>query len=216
MASDAPPGDCRRHASRLVSPVTGRRVMTLAHADAELKPLADLSALDLSHIPGDDGWPLVGNTFRLLADLKGEVERMAARYGPVYRSRAFGMRIVTLLGPEANEFVLFDRQKLFSSAQAWNPFLERLFPRGLMLLDFDEHRIHRKALSVAFKTEPMRAYLDGLNAGIAKGVAEWPKGDMLFYPAVKQLTLDLAATSFFGRELGRDMDALKRAFVDMV
>ena len=87
-----------------------------------------------------------------------------------------------------------------------------------MLLDFDEHRIHRKALSVAFKTEPMKAYLDGLNAGIAAGVAGWLRqpGEMLFYPAIKQLTLDLAATSFFGRELGADSEPLKRAFVDMV
>ena len=190
--------------------------MTLAHAGVEMAPLAEPSAADLSHIPGDDGLPFFGNTFRLLADPKGEVERLAQRYGPVYRSRAFGLRITTLLGPEANEFVLFDRQKLFSSAQGWNPFLGKLFPRGLMLLDFDEHRIHRKALSVAFKSEPMRAYLAGLNASIAKGVAGWGGRDMLFYPAIKQLTLDLAATSFFGRELGPDMDALKRAFIDMV
>ncbi|MDE3175201.1 MAG: cytochrome P450 [Pseudomonadota bacterium] len=192
--------------------------MSLAHADATPKPSADLAAVDLSHIPGEEGWPLVGNTFRLLADPKGEVARMAARYGPVYRTRAFGLRTIALLGPEANEFVLFDRQKLFSSAQGWNPLLERLFPRGLMLLDFDEHRVHRKALSVAFKAEPMRAYLAGLNAGIARGVADWRArpGEMLFYPAIKQLTLDLAATSFFGRELGPDMEALKRAFVDMV
>ena len=190
--------------------------MTLAHAGVERAPLAEPTAADLSHIPGDDGLPFFGNTFRLLADPKGEVERLAQRYGPVYRSRAFGLRITTLLGPEANEFVLFDRQKLFSSAQGWNPFLGKLFPRGLMLLDFDEHRIHRKALSVAFKTEPMRAYLAGLNASIAKGVAGWGGRDMLFYPAIKQLTLDLAATSFFGRELGPDMDALKRAFIDMV
>ena len=114
--------------------------------------------------------------------------------------------------------MLFDRQKLFSSAEGWNPFLGRLFPRGLMLLDFDMHRIHRKALSVAFKAEPMKAYLDGLNAGIAAGVAGWLRqpGEMLFYPAIKQLTLDLAATAFFGRDLGADSEPLKRAFVDMV
>ncbi len=173
---------------------------------------------DLRHIPGEDGWPVVGITLRLLADPKGEVERLAARHGHVYRSRAFGVRSVNLLGPDANEFVLFDRHKTFSSRQGWNPFLGKLFPRGLMLLDFDEHRVHRKALSVAFKTEPMKAYLDGLNAGIARGVSGWlaRSGEMLFYPAVKQLTLDLAATSFFGRELGADAEPLKRAFIDMV
>src|SRR5579875_1249066 len=108
--------------------------------------LPEPSARDLAHIPGEDGWPLVGNTFRLLADPKGEPERLAARYGLVHRNRAFGLRNVALLGPDANELVLFDRNKLFSSARGWGPFLGRLFPRGLMLLDFDEHRLHRKAL----------------------------------------------------------------------
>ena len=49
--------------------------------------------------------------------------------------------------------------------------LDRLFPRGLMLLDFDEHRLHRKALSVAFKSGPMKSYLGDLDRGIAARVA---------------------------------------------
>jgi cytochrome P450 len=41
-------------------------------------------------------------------------------------------------------------------------------------------------------------------------------GEMRFYPAVKQLTLELAASSFLGKELGADFEALKRALVDML
>jgi hypothetical protein len=67
----------------------------------------------LVHIPGDTGWPLVGHTLVLLSDPKGFVERRAERYGPVYRSHAFGQSNISLLGPEANEFVLLDSQKLF-------------------------------------------------------------------------------------------------------
>ncbi len=194
--------------------------MTLA-TRLEATPAAALrepSLADLSHIPGDDGAPIVGHTLRLLADPKGEIERRAARYGLIIRSRSFGHRNITLLGPDANEFVLFDRNRLFSSAQGWNPFLERLFPRGLMLLDFDEHRLHRKALSVAFKSEPLKAYFAGLNAGISSQMAVWAKapGEIQIYPAMKALTLDLAANAFFGRDLGVDREPLKRAFVDMV
>ena len=36
------------------------------------------------------------------------------------------------------------------------------------------------------------------------------------YPAMKQLTLDLAATSFLGAEIGPEVDEITRAFVDMV
>ena len=87
-----------------------------------------------------------------------------------------------------------------------------------MLLDFDEHRLHRRALSVAFKSGPMKSYLAALDTGIAARVAQWKAnpGQMQFYPAMKQLTLDLAATSFLGAGIGPEVDDITRAFVDMV
>jgi cytochrome P450 len=96
--------------------------------------------------------------------------------------------------------------------------MDRVFPRGLMMMDYDEHRLHRRALSVAFKAGPMQAYLHALNTGIAARVANWraTPGQMLFYPAMKQLTLDLAATSFLGTGIGPESEGLARAFVDMV
>src|ERR1700730_17708139 len=172
----------------------------------------------LAHIPGDEGWPIIGRTLSILADPKGEVERMSAKYGLVYRSHVLGETSITMLGPEANELVLFDQAKLFSSTHGWAIVLGRLFPRGLMLLDFDEHRLHRRALSVAFKSGPMKSYLTQLDAGIAKRVARWKAkpGPVLFYPEMKQLTLDLAATSFLGADIGPEVDEITRAFVDMI
>jgi len=193
---------------------------SIAH---DRKPLAAAAIPDpplgaLAHIPGTDGWPLVGNTLKLLADPKGAVERFAQEYGPVYRSYAFGGRMISLLGPEANEFVLLDQDKLFSSTHGWGRVLGLLFPGGLLLLDFDEHRLHRKALSVAFKTGPMKSYLENLNRGIASGIAGWTETspNLRFYPAIKQMTLDLAAVSFLGAEMGPDVQAINRAFIDMI
>jgi cytochrome P450 len=172
----------------------------------------------LTHIPGDEGWPLIGKTLHVLADPKGFIEKNAARYGLVYRTHMFGETSISLLGPEANELVLFDQAKQFSSTHGWGSILGRLFPRGLMLLDFDEHRLHRRALSVAFKSGPMKSYLTDLDRGIAARVAQWKAkpGEMLAYPAMKQLTLDLAATSFLGAEIGPEVNEITRAFVDMV
>jgi cytochrome P450 len=172
----------------------------------------------LTHIPGDEGWPLIGKTLAVLADPKGHVEQHARKYGLVYRTHLFGETSLSLLGPEANELVLFDQAKLFSSSLGWGRILGLLFPRGLMLLDFDEHRLHRRALSVAFKSGPMKSYLAELDTGIAARVEQWKArpGPMLFYPAMKQLTLDLAATSFLGAGIGPEVEEITRAFVDMV
>ncbi|MBV9564894.1 MAG: cytochrome P450 [Bradyrhizobium sp.] len=172
----------------------------------------------LTHIPGDEGWPIIGKTLDVLADPKGHIEGNAKKYGLVYRSHIFGETSLVLLGPDANELVMFDTAKQFSSALGWGRILDLLFPRGLMLLDFDEHRLHRRALSVAFKAGPMKSYLAELDKGIARRVAEWKArpGEMLMYPAMKQLTLDLAATSFLGADIGPEVDQITRAFVDMV
>lgn len=172
----------------------------------------------LTHIPGDEGWPFIGKTLEVLADPKGHIEKNAAKYGLCYRSHLFGETSIVLLGPDANELVMFDQAKQFSSEHGWGRILGLLFPKGLMLRDFEEHRVHRRALSFAFKSEPMKSYLTELDKGIAARVAKWKArpGEMLIYPAMKQLTLDLAATSFLGADIGPEVDEINRAFVDMV
>lgn len=194
----------------LASPAPHAPAPQFTHWSQRLDPAA------IAHIPGDGGPPVIGNTFRMLADPHAFADRMIAQYGQVYRNRAFGGWAVMLCGPEANELVLFDREKIFSSEQGWGPLLDRLFPRGLMLLDFDKHRADRRALSIAFKPEPMRHYTGALNRGIAERVQKWGAGPMRFYPAIKELSLDLAADSFLGLPWGPEADKINRAFVDMV
>ncbi len=194
---------------------------TLApHQPAELAPAhwteGTPSDEALAHIPGEAGWPIVGNTFKMLSDPHGQTRRMIEKYGRVYKSKAFGGWNVALIGAEANEMVLMNRDKVFSSEQGWGPVLDKLFPRGLMLIDFDHHRADRRALSIAFKPGPMRHYAGSLNRGIAKRLDEWGTGEMQFYPAIKELTLDLAADSFIGIPWGPEADRINRAFVDMV
>lgn len=170
---------------------------------------------DIAHIPGEAGLPLIGHTFTQIGDPHGFAKRMVETYGKVYKVKAFGGWNVSLIGADANELVLFNKDKIFSSEQGWGPVLDQLFPRGLMLIDFDHHRIDRRALSIAFKPQPMKHYCGALNSGIAREVAGW-EGPMQFNPAIKSLTLDLAADSFLGIPWGPEADKINTAFVDMV
>ena len=171
---------------------------------------------DIGYVPGRDGWPLIGTTLEQLKDPHAFTKKMVGEFGQVYRTNSFGGRFVQLVGPEANELVLFDRDKVFSSEQGWGPVLNLLFPRGLMLMDFEKHRMDRRTLSIAFKPEPMKLYANALNEGISKRVAEWSGKSFAFYPAIKQLTLELAAASFLGIPWGPEADKINKAFVDMV
>lgn len=170
---------------------------------------------DLQHIPGENGPPVIGTTLRVLRDPSGYGAHLVKKYGKVARVNSFGNPTIVMVGAEANELVLFDRDKLFSSEQGWGPVLNLLFPRGLMLMDFDHHRIDRRALGIAFKPEPMRNYVHDMNAVFSNGLKQW-SGHTTVFPAIKQITLDIAASAFLGVPLGAEADRINTAFVDMV
>ena len=54
----------------------------------------------------------------------------AAKYGLVYRSHIFGETSLVLLGPDANELVLFDQARQFSSSLGWGRFSACCFRAG--------------------------------------------------------------------------------------
>src|SRR5439155_1802207 len=115
------------------------------------------------------------------------------RYGPVSWSRILGMRIVSAFGPDATGAVLVNRDKAFCSGEGWGPFIDRFFHRGLMLLDFAEHHHHRRIMQQAFTAERLRGYLAQMHPVIGAGVPRWQPGERFrLYPALKQLTLDIA------------------------
>ena len=173
------------------------------------------SASQLDHIPGENGLPVIGNTLKMLKDPVAYGERMFHDYGPVFRAHVFGDWNVTLLGAEANELLMRNKGKVFSNKQGWGPFLDELFPGGLMLQDFEEHRINRRTLAVAFATGPLESYSTALGEGMAREISTW-RGDIRFYPNIKHLALLLAAQSFVGIPWGAEAKKINEAFVGTV
>nr|WP_217908014.1 cytochrome P450 [Parasphingorhabdus flavimaris] len=170
----------------------------------------------MAHIPGENGIPIFGTTLKVIKDPIGFGKYMFDRYGSVYRTYSFGKQNVMLLGADATEMVMFNKDKIFSSEQGWGPVLNNLFPRGLMLMDFERHRADRKALSVAFKPGPMKHHCQVLGTGILERVAEWGDTEFEFYPAIKSLSLDTAASAILGIPWGPEADKINKAFVDEV
>ncbi|MCC4309574.1 cytochrome P450 [Alcanivorax marinus] len=180
-------------------------------------PLARVpSGSPLKPVPGDPGWPLIGNTLSSMRDPIGMMRGRYDRYGPVSWTSLFGLRMVQMLGPDANQFVLLNRDNLFSNHGGWDFFIGPFFHRGIMLLDFEEHRWHRRIMQQAFTKPALQGYLERMGPRIEDGLATWPDGPVKVLPRVKQLTLDLATDVFMGSELGPRAERINRAFVDTV
>ena len=168
-------------------------------------------------IPGDGGLPLLGYTLDIARGRMFTDMARYDRYGPVSWIRAFGMKIVTVGGPDAAGDVLQNRDRAFASGPGWSFFIGPFFERGLMLLDFDEHHLHRPIMQEAFTSARLRGYLDRMNQALDVSLSGWRTGErFLVYPALKQATLDVATRTFMGGELGAQADRMNHAFVDCV
>ena len=172
---------------------------------------------DVRHFPGSDGLILIGDSLRFLADPLAYARTVLERYGPVSRTSFLFERKLNLISAEANEFVLLDRAGNFSAHQGWQPVLGQLFPRGLMLRDGEDHRYHRRLMQPAFRKEALAAYLERMRPRIASTVENWvEKREFKFYPAIKRLTLELAADVFLDLRLQSEIEQVGRDFTDLV
>jgi len=196
------PGD------RLVTAL-GRRVGTRARPLAPAPPGAQ-------PVMGERGLPGLGQLVPFVRDPEGMALEFHQRHGPVAWSRSFGMDIVFVLTPEGAQTVLANKGKVFSQT-GWEPFIGPFFHRGLMLLDGEEHHLHRRIMQEAFTRPRLEGYLTTVNALVDADVPRWPTDEPLrLFPAVKSLSLDVAAHVFMGTEAGADTDRLTGAFVDTV
>lgn len=171
----------------------------------------------LKPVMGNYGFPLLGHVMSSLVEPLEFARERYARYGPVSWAGGVGFRVVLLLGPEALETVWINKDKAFSSTKGWAPVIGPFFHRGIMLLDFEEHRDHRRIMQQAFTRSALNGYLDLMRPGIARTVTGWPAAHGFpFYTSVKHLLLDQAAEVFIGAELGPEADALSADFHDTV
>ncbi len=186
--------------------------MSTGTADAFVRA----GSAELKVIPGDQGWPFVGHTWELLRDYRGLQARMHATYGPVHKLKVLGDVRVSLLGPEANELVLTDKDQVFSNRLGWRS-LETLVNGALMLRDFDEHRAHRKVMAPAFKVSTLAEYLQEMQPIIAARLEAWRAAPPpLFFPAVKELLLEVSMRVFLGEQDAVDIRKIKQEFIAVI
>lgn len=183
-------------------------------------PKRDLSAppagSGLKPVPGDAGLPVLGHSLEMLRLGFDYAMQRYHTHGPVSWVRAYGTRLVSASGPEATQVVLANRDKAYSQ-QGWTHFIGPFFHRGLMLLDFEEHIYHRRLMQLAFTNDRLSAYMARVGEVVRSRVDGWVPGDgFAVYPALKQLTLDVATKIFMASSMGGDSRRLTRAFVDTV
>jgi cytochrome P450 len=184
--------------------------------DYTLQP--ETRARDLSHIPGTNGPPFVGNLPRMVKDFHGTVEKQYQKYGEVSRlGMGFVHKGLLILGPDNYKRMLLDQERNFSAKMGYAGSLGPFYGGGLLTRDYDEHRHHRRVFQTSFKNDAMRGYADMMNPIMATHLEQWSKeSSFLFFPHIKEVLLDVAASIFFGiDDLGDDGKKLNQALTDI-
>ncbi|MPY85761.1 MAG: cytochrome P450 [Actinophytocola sp.] len=172
---------------------------------------------NLLPVRGDYGAPLVGHLLDYIRFGTDFACDRYERYGPVQWMGAFGTRLVTVAGPEATQLVLTNKDKTFSQG-GWTFLIDQFFHRGLMLLDFDEHKMHRRIMQHAFTRDRLAGYTQQVVPRVRTTVPTWSTTrPVRLYWLLKRLTLDIATQVFMGgRGSNADSEQINQAFVATV
>lgn len=176
---------------------------------------------ELPKIRRDDrGLPILGRALDYARSPTAMFESQWEHYGEITPISMIGRTWVVALGPDACEEVLRNRDKAFANGPAWTYVVGPFFKRGLMFLDFDEHLLHRRIMQQAFTRKRIEAYTAAMHPAIENALEGWGNAvGFKAYPALKRLTLSIAAETFMGGApdtTPAEMDRINRAFIDCV
>lgn len=174
-------------------------------------------AADLGHIPGDDGLPVIGQTYAVLRDLHAVASRHVRDFGPVSRIRMAWQDGLLVTGADLYERIFHDPDECFSAEKGYGKQLGTFYPRGLLLMDFDEHRANRRMMQGAFKAAALHRYVEMMQPIIERHVQAWGREDrVVFYPRIKHLLLEIGALCFLGIEdFEREAVTINDLFLDL-
>ncbi|WP_116711256.1 cytochrome P450 [Actinomycetospora cinnamomea] len=170
----------------------------------------------LAPVPGDAGLPFLGHTLSYIRFGSAFTRARWAALGPVSWCGFAGEHVVIAAGPDATRAVLTNPDKAYSQ-DGWRFLVDEFFHRGLMLLDGDDHRVHRRVMQEAFTAERVRGYVDRTVPVLRETIPGWPRGRQVrLYPELKRLTLDVATRVFMDGRSGPEAEEVNRAFMDCV
>jgi cytochrome P450 len=166
----------------------------------------------LKPVMGDAGLPILGHMIEMFRGGPDYILHLYRTRGPVLFADSPVLPAITALGPDAAQIIYSNKGKDYSQ-QGWTPVIGPFFNRGLMLLDFEEHMFHRRIMQEAFVRTRLAGYTEQVDTVVSKVIAnDWVADDarFLLYPAMKELTLDIASMVFMGHEPGSDHDLVTK------
>ena len=158
--------------------------------------------------PGSYGLPLLGETLGWLRDPEAWVRGHLRRYGNIFRTSVFGRRVIVMIGPEANRFILLSHRDCFEWSGGYREFVGGLFPGSLSMEDGEAHDKHRRLLQPPFHGKALEGHLSMIQERVDVHTSNWARAsEITAFDRLRTLTFDIITRALLGvvspDELGR-------------
>lgn len=164
-----------------------------------------------TRIPGPPGHPILGNLNEMRQDFLQFLVTTSQRYGPVAQIRAGPSRMILLTAPDDIAEVLVKRSDVFHKTGSTRRLLAPLLGDGLITLEHEDHKRHRRIMQPAFHSRQIQTY-----TGVVTGHTQaWinqrkPEETLDIVPAFASLMLEIVVATFFSASLN-ETEAMRTA-----
>jgi cytochrome P450 len=121
------------------------------------------------------------------------------RYGPVFTLKIFHHNAVFMLGPEANHYMLVSHASNFRWREGHFRDLIPLLGDGLLTIDGQHHRTHRKLMLPAFHRERIESATVAMREEVDRAIETMTPGAVInLYDWTRSVALRVALRALFG------------------
>jgi cytochrome P450 len=127
--------------------------------------------------------------------------------GDVFRVNLPGFNPITLVGPEANRFVLVTQRDDLRWRAEHDP-ITRLLHDGLLVIDGEWHDTLRGLMNPAFHRRMLTGYIETMGCTTDQVSANWDNSPRDMLAEFRRITLLILVKTMFGADLSLEMDRL--------
>jgi cytochrome P450 len=141
----------------------------------------------------------LARTGRLASDPLPLLLEAYERFGPVFTLRSLHQKVVFMIGPEANHFILVSHASNFTWREGHFLELIGLLGDGLLTIDGDFHRRSRQIMLPAFHRQQLERSTDVILEEARRALEGWHVGGQFdLYMWTRRLALRIAMRAVFG------------------
>lgn len=150
--------------------------------------------------PGRLGLPWIGETVAIARTNHGFYEDRFAKYGPIFKTRLFGVNFVVVSGSEA--FHQFSTDPRIERGSTDPVSVEQIFLRSLALEDGEEHHRRKDVMLHGIRTrEAINAYLERMQRAMGETIDGWAdRGQGVVKPDLQELAARLSLAIYVSND----------------